>query len=275
LITLLPGGGYVKNVFGGDYTLNPYTLPTGYVDSKKKLNSVVISQTIALKLNVLYNSALGTVAFVNGKNVLNTSVLTYTSTTSCTVKSVSSTTTAFMMSPKVLCYLFANSSYTKDINGLLQLANNVIGGALNVSTGTPFSYSELVQTLDAINRGFDRGAMLKSYSGSYAPCGLSSFTQRTGNSIDEEIPTTLAVSAYPNPYTNSVRFTVANPKAGQGNLEVFNMLGQKVQVVYQGFIPAGTQSYQMNVSGTQTGNLIYRLRVGNSQVTGKLLHAKQ
>jgi hypothetical protein len=48
-----------------------------------------------------------------------------------------------------------------------------------------------------------------------------------------------------------------------------------VQVVYQGFIPAGTQSYQMNVSGTQTGNLIYRLRVGNSQVTGKLLHAKQ
>ena len=62
------------------------------------------------------------------------------------------------MSPKVLCYLFANN-YSKDINGLLQLANDVIGNVptfANVSKGTPFSYSELVQTLDAINRGFTR-----------------------------------------------------------------------------------------------------------------------
>jgi hypothetical protein len=92
--------------------------------------------------------------------------------------------------------------------------------------------------------------------------------------VIEEI-TELSVSTLPNPFHNNVRFVVNNPKAGQGSLEVFNMLGQKVKTVYRGFIPAGTQTYQLNVPSTSTGNMIYRLNVGSQQVTGKLLRAKE
>jgi hypothetical protein len=121
-----------------------------------------------------------------------------------------------------------------------------------------------------INMSTSSDCVCQTISNSNVIVQSSSLVKEDQNEI-----TKLSVSAYPNPYTNSVRFTVANPKAGQGNLEVFNMLGQRVKTVYQGFIPAGTQTYQMNISGMQTGNLIYRLRVGTTQVTGKLLHAKQ
>jgi hypothetical protein len=80
------------------------------------------------------------------------------------------------------------------------------------------------------------------------------------------------VTAYPNPFSNKVKFVVTSAIAGKGSLEVYNMLGQKIKSVYQGNIIAGNQIFELSLPSAQRSNLIYVLRVGDKRVTGKLLH---
>jgi len=52
------------------------------------------------------------------------------------------------------------------------------------------------------------------------------------------------------------------------------MMGQKLKTVFQGFITAGKQNFTFSLPTQQRANLIYILRVGDKQVTGKLLQLK-
>ena len=82
----------------------------------------------------------------------------------------------------------------------------------------------------------------------------------------------LKVSAYPNPYNDVVRFNIESNVSGQAQLEVFNMLGQKVKTVYNGYIQANrAQLVEYKVPTAVQENLIYILRIGDRRVTGKLL----
>jgi hypothetical protein len=85
-------------------------------------------------------------------------------------------------------------------------------------------------------------------------------------------PVELSVTAYPNPYTDRVLFTINSSQSGPAVLEVFSTAGQKLQTVYQGNIYAGikhTAEYQVPVKNRV--NMIYILRIGNKHVSGKLL----
>jgi hypothetical protein len=88
-----------------------------------------------------------------------------------------------------------------------------------------------------------------------------------------EVPAKLNVSSYPNPYTDKVKFVIQSPVSGPASLEVFNMLGQKVQTVFQGYVEEGSgKLIEYDVPVANRGNLIYILRVGDQQATGKLIH---
>jgi len=83
------------------------------------------------------------------------------------------------------------------------------------------------------------------------------------------------VKAYPNPFSDRVKFVVTSSVAGQGNLDVYNMMGQKVKTVYTGFIAAGTQTFELSLPTQQVSSLVYVLRVGDKKVTGKILQINQ
>jgi hypothetical protein len=104
---------------------------------------------------------------------------------------------------------------------------------------------------------------------------LGSTRERT---YDVEVnldPQTRATAA-PNPFNDRIRFSVKSSVSGQGALELYNMLGQKVKTVYQGYVTAGqTNSIEYFVPSTQRANLIYVFRVGNQQTSGKLVNVKQ
>lgn len=93
-------------------------------------------------------------------------------------------------------------------------------------------------------------------------------------------PITLAkplteVKAVPNPYNNVIRFTLQSDVSGQGTLELYNLLGQKVKTVYQGYIQKGfKQNIDYTVPGGAHTNLIYLFRVGNERKSGVLIGAK-
>ncbi|TMI94127.1 MAG: T9SS type A sorting domain-containing protein [Bacteroidetes bacterium] len=103
------------------------------------------------------------------------------------------------------------------------------------------------------------------------PAGRAANTTVTSESTLS--PTT--VKAYPNPFSDRVKFMVTSAVAGNGNLEIYNMMGQKVKTVYQGYIAAGTQTFELSLPGKQVANLVYVLRVGDKKVTGKILQMNQ
>lgn len=83
-----------------------------------------------------------------------------------------------------------------------------------------------------------------------------------------------SVVAYPNPFGDKVRFVVTSEITGRGNLEVFNMLGQKVKTVYEGTIAVGSQTFELSLPAQQLSNLVYVLRIGDKRMTGKLIHLR-
>lgn len=179
-----------------------------------------------------------------------------------------------------------------DGSGYTQLARAGTAALLNscaINTYYPFTSNSIVSSVKAaftstisntsraaalqLATTYDRrnnSTCVLDNSGSRA----TTVTMATTQSLEADDVKALTVATYPNPYRNNVRFVVTNPKAGQGSLEVYNMLGQRVETVHRGFIPEGTQSYELNLTPLQRTSLIYQLRVGSTQVTGKLLHAK-
>ena len=99
------------------------------------------------------------------------------------------------------------------------------------------------------------------------------FITSQNKKIEQISVSNLTVKAYPNPYQDKVRFEINSPEAGQGSLEVFNVLGQKVKTVYQGHIINGMQSFSLHLPEVLRSTLIYRFTVNGKQITGKLIYA--
>jgi hypothetical protein len=80
------------------------------------------------------------------------------------------------------------------------------------------------------------------------------------------------MTAYPNPYNDVISFQFVSPKSGKAALEVYDMVGRKLAIVYQGNVSAGVPlSVQYKVPALSKVPIVYKLSVGNKSVRGKLL----
>ena len=87
---------------------------------------------------------------------------------------------------------------------------------------------------------------------------------------------TLSVTAFPNPFKDKVNFVITSSISGDATLEVFDNVGRKLLAPYKGHITAGKNQvieYKAPLSGSST--LIYKLRIGDKIVTGKLININQ
>lgn len=116
----------------------------------------------------------------------------------------------------------------------------------------------------------------------YKTSGAAPLTQEATTNI-QSVETVTAridpkqskVLAAPNPFNSKIRFALQSAVSGHGSLELYNMLGQKVKTVYQGFVKEGqTLNVEYAVPMAQRTNLVYVFRVGDQQVTGKLVSIK-
>ena len=95
-------------------------------------------------------------------------------------------------------------------------------------------------------------------------------TEATARSLGSAtLESSITVKAMPNPFSNQVRFVINSTEQGDGTLDIFNMLGQKIKTVYQGNIPAGISYFDLKLP-SQRGNLVYVLKIGDQKITGKL-----
>ena len=285
----LDGANKVNAVMPGGGTAGPLTHSgTGcnilnacfntYLSKVGRINNVLLSQTIALSLNIRTNDgALATFPIQNGwlttqdeKGCGDNATLVECTADASTIRSI-------LMNKKVADYLIAKNAAT--VQGLLDLANAVLGGALIAgSNGVP-SFSDITAAIDAINNAFDQCRASLGYFDTKQACPplIVEATATPSGSIDETLVQSkkLSVSAFPNPYSSKVRFTFSSPEQGEATLELFNMLGQRVSTIYRGQIPAGREQFMdYTVPISLRTNLIYILRVNGRQVTGKLMNLR-
>lgn len=64
----------------------------------------------------------------------------------------------------------------------------------------------------------------------------------------------VSISNYPNPFNNSTIINLQLEKSGTYNLAVYNILGEKLKTIYDGFIEAGINSFNYNPSEISSGN---------------------
>jgi hypothetical protein len=168
--------------------------------------------------------------------------------------------------------------YTTDVNGLFALANDALGNKDCVAgTEHGLSLSEIAGAAGSINEVFDECRIAVGWD--LGPCTVSAIAPpRIIVSATQEASSTvgkLKVSTYPNPYRNNVRFVIESPVSGQAILDVYNIAGQKIQTLFNGHIDANETRIIDYKPTVANGMMIYTLRIGNRQVTGKLIGLKE
>jgi len=186
-----------------------------------------------------------------------------------TVELCSSTTTGGAIN-----FCTTNSNFSYKVGNETPLTGN---GSPQSVTGLAAGSNPTITVTNTSTGGITAGCSNTfTCSQAVTTCPSAGARMRTDNTqiVDQQaiVQEQAKVTAYPNPFSGKVKFVVTSPIAGQGSLEVFNMLGQKVKTVYQGKIIAGNQNFELSLPAAQRSNLIYVLRVGDKRVTGKLLH---
>jgi len=96
-------------------------------------------------------------------------------------------------------------------------------------------------------------------------------TRRTQTSVSEEIPAEFSSLAnYPNPFNPSTTIDFTLAKAGNIAIEIYNISGQKIVTLAEGFKSAGRHSIVWNARSLSAGNYFCILRQ-----EGKILQTKK
>ncbi|AXJ02370.1 Por secretion system C-terminal sorting domain-containing protein [Cyclonatronum proteinivorum] len=77
---------------------------------------------------------------------------------------------------------------------------------------------------------------------------------------------------YPNPFNPTTTISFILPEAGEAQLEVFNLAGQRVATLVNGELPSGTHQVRFDASALSSGVYLYRLHsAGLSQTRSMVL----
>jgi hypothetical protein len=79
---------------------------------------------------------------------------------------------------------------------------------------------------------------------------------------------------YPNPFNPSTIIKYSIPESGNVKLSVYNLVGEEVAVLVNGFSQAGTFDVTFNASNLPSGVYLYKLQSANSVQTRKMMLLK-
>jgi hypothetical protein len=86
------------------------------------------------------------------------------------------------------------------------------------------------------------------------------------------LPDQFALSQnYPNPFNPVTQIPFSIPKAVNVNIEIFNLLGQRVAVLVNEHKPGGFHTVEFDGSSLSGGMYLYRLRAGDFRQVRKML----
>jgi hypothetical protein len=290
IMAKLPGGGPSKELPVAN--LNICNLPSNMLQNGK-IKNTLLAQNITLGLNlgitnpselgdfVLQGGILATAAPLGGcgSNIPTPRSCYYDTVPPYRIIVVNEYQ-YFEIDPDVVAAIVPINGQ-KTVRGLFELANDALANTDLVNNKeNGVLLSKIATAVERINRAFDECRIFIGWN--VPPCTPpgpppslvnNSITSRTF--ATEEAAASINVSTYPNPFSERVRFNIDSKISGEAVLEVYNLMGAKLAVVYKGHIFAGRgQIVEYSVPPMNRTNLIYVLRVGNKTVTGKLTNIK-
>ncbi|WP_053990181.1 T9SS type A sorting domain-containing protein [Mangrovimonas sp. TPBH4] len=162
-----------------------------------------------------------------------------------------------------------------------------LGGDYEYSTDGGATYQSSPEFMDLaagsvsgiLVRDTTTGCVSSSVSCGDSDC-LSAEARMASTAIPEDtsikqLPSKTIIKAYPNPFNDQVNFKVLAPEDSKGSLELMNLLGQRVKMVFEGDLKQGENSYNVNLPALQNNTLIYVLTVNGERVTGKLVQSRR
>ncbi len=176
--------------------------------------------------------------------------------------SISSPTNGDTVSGTIVVY--AKASGKSPITGVtFKIDNNQIG---SIILSAPFFVK--LNTLFLSNGPHTISATAIDASGNTATTAITAFFS---NLVPEDIS---LQQNYPNPFNPSTEISFSNVKPGYVILKVYNVLGQRVVTLVDGYMPAGYHSVVWDAGRYPSGTYIYRLVIGSRAVTRKMLLLK-
>ncbi|MBU2493993.1 MAG: T9SS type A sorting domain-containing protein, partial [Bacteroidetes bacterium] len=178
----------------------------------------------------------------------------------------------------VLTYLSANNNLTVDPE-IISISREANAGL----DPRPHTSSPAATAATVVNDPFFNNV---SYLGAFNPAdgiwtenwtALSKygFTPSTTVDVNEDqmvgVPSNYSLDQnYPNPFNPATTIRFAVPEAANVKLRVFNILGQQVAELINGFRNAGTYNINWNAENVSSGVYIYRLEAGSNVITKKM-----
>jgi hypothetical protein len=169
--------------------------------------------------------------------------------------------------------------YYNKLDSLISFADS-----LKQSEYTSESWSELAATLDSaksvMNQNFsftvsaDTALSTAENNLETAVNGLVKIATYV-NVVKENNPKTFSLSQnYPNPFNPTTRIKYSVPQDGYISLKVYNLLGQEVTKIFEGFQHAGSYVILFDGSKLASGVYLYQLKANNYLQTRKLILLK-
>jgi hypothetical protein len=164
----------------------------------------------------------------------------------------------------------ANSLFRDTANGDFHLMSIACGDTADspcIDAGLPDSLDQILDCLHGL--GTTRSDM-----GAYGGNNSGQLTGINGNS-NGRIPDIIALSQnYPNPFNGSTTINYFLAKAADVRIDIFDILGRKIETLSEGFQSAGLHRIIWNGDSRPTGVYFYRIQAGNFAETMKMLLMK-
>ncbi|MCP4632350.1 MAG: T9SS type A sorting domain-containing protein [candidate division Zixibacteria bacterium] len=88
---------------------------------------------------------------------------------------------------------------------------------------------------------------------------------------DTRIPEKFAlIGNYPNPFNSSTTINIRTSGEGNVHLDIFNLLGQRVVNLHDGYLDAGEHKFNWNAENSPSGIYFYKLTAGERSATKKM-----
>ena len=260
IIDILPGGGPSKALNGSYTCLNMASLL-----KKGKVSNSLLAQTITLALNLRNNpdpESLGSMVMFDGH-------LRTAPSSDCDDPNaiVTGPYTDYQIPSAVINELKTNPNYTNTVQGLLDLANDALGGL--VSNGL---MSKITTAASIINEAFD-----ECQFGYFVDPGLQSAPiDPTNDEITESMSDLINLRAFPNPFSDvtTIEFTV--PMDIKVTLDIYTLQGALVENLYSGMAEKDrVHTYTFYADGKHNqATYIYIIRTAYGTKMGKLIMIK-
>ncbi len=192
----------------------------------------------------------------------------------------------FADTASTLIKLYDDGTHTDSTAG-----DNIFSTSVDFPVGTPatveFKYAAVFDGVDTLNSGasyldneagFSQNHFLSLIIAGGTVYRVNMFgDQATGieQVPDNNLPETYTLSQnYPNPFNPTTNITYTVPKSGFVSLKVYNILGQEITSIFQGYQNSGKYNATFDASKLSSGVYIYRLQAGSTSLSKKMLLMK-